>query len=220
MVLKLYTSAIATCGQRVAVILHEKQIPYELIEPNWVNKEHKSESWLKNHPFGQMPFIDDDGFVLFESRAIIRYIATKYASSGTPLLPGDTSDLKAMAILDQAISIETSNFDPHAGGIMKEKTFKKWAGQEADPIFVAKSEEGMVGKLDGFEKLLAKQKYMAGDSLTFVDFHYLPYGTGLEKLGYDYLTNESKYPNIARWWKEVSSRESWSAVKNSIPPSL
>ncbi|KIM22233.1 hypothetical protein M408DRAFT_333008 [Serendipita vermifera MAFF 305830] len=220
MVLKLNTAAMSTCGRRVAVVLHEKKVPYELIEPNWATMEHKSENWLKNQPFGQMPYIDDDGFILFESRAIIRYIATKYASSGTPLLPSDTSDLKAMAILDQAISIETSNFDPNAGGLMKEKVFKKMGGQEADPAFVAKYEEGMVGKLDGFEKLLSKQKYMAGDSLTFVDFYYLPYGAGLEQMGYDYLTNGSKHPNVARWWKEISSRDAWNAVKNGIPASL
>jgi len=58
MVLKLYTSAMATCGRRVAVILHEKNVPYELIEPNWAAKEHKSEAWTKNQPFGQMPYID------------------------------------------------------------------------------------------------------------------------------------------------------------------
>ncbi|KIM22231.1 hypothetical protein M408DRAFT_12133 [Serendipita vermifera MAFF 305830] len=207
MVLKLNTAVMTACGQRVAAILHEKEVPYELIEPDWANKELRSESWLEKHPFGQMPYIDDEGFILFESRAISRYIATKYASSGTPLLPSDTSDLKVMALLDQAISIETSNFDPHAGGLMMEKVFKGWGGKEADPILVAKYEEGMVGKLDGFEKLLAKQKYMAGDSLTFVDFFYLPYGTGLEKVGYDYLTNESKYPNITLTVKAIHGIE-------------
>ena len=58
MVLKLNTSSQSTCGRRVAVILHEKNIPYELIEPDYLAKEHKSEQWLKNQPFGQMPFID------------------------------------------------------------------------------------------------------------------------------------------------------------------
>jgi len=58
MVLKLYTSAMSTCGHRVAVILQEKNVPYELIQPNWAAKEHKSEAWTKNQPFGQMPYID------------------------------------------------------------------------------------------------------------------------------------------------------------------
>jgi Glutathione S-transferase, N-terminal domain len=58
MVLKLYTASLSTCGRRVAVILHEKKVPYELIQGNWAAKEHKSEAWTKNQPFGQMPYID------------------------------------------------------------------------------------------------------------------------------------------------------------------
>jgi glutathione S-transferase len=36
-------------------------------------------------------------------------------------------------------------------------------------------------------------------------------------LGYDYLVNEEKYPNLARWWKEISTRDSWKTVKDGIP---
>jgi len=56
--------------------------------------------------------------------------------------------------------------------------------------------------------------------VTFVDFFYLPYGTMLVNMGYDYLTNEGKYPNTARWWKEISTKDSWKAVKDGIPPTL
>jgi glutathione S-transferase len=124
MVLKLHTGGISSCGRRVAVILFEKQVPFQLIEPDFAAAEHKSPEWKANQPFGQMPYIDDDGFILFESRAIARYIATKYASSGTDLLP-DPNDLKAMALVDQGISIETSNFNPAAEGLFVEITMKK-----------------------------------------------------------------------------------------------
>jgi glutathione S-transferase len=125
MVLKLHTHNMASCGRRVAVILFEKQVPFQLIEPDSATGEIKTPEWRAKQPFGQMPYIDDDGFILFESRAIARYIATKYASSGTNLLP-DTNDVKAMALVDQGISIETSNFNPVAEGLLSEKVMKTY----------------------------------------------------------------------------------------------
>jgi glutathione S-transferase len=56
MVLKLHTNPQSTCGRRAAVILHEKQVPYELVEADW--SVIKTPEWLKNQPFGQVPYID------------------------------------------------------------------------------------------------------------------------------------------------------------------
>lgn len=123
MVLKLHGIAQSTCTRRVATILKEKNVPYELVPVDFAKGEHKSAEYLKKQPFGQVPYLDDDGFIVFESRAIGRYIAAKYRDQGTPLLP-DPSDLKATALFEQAASIETSDFDPYASGIAAEKVFK------------------------------------------------------------------------------------------------
>lgn len=123
MVLKLYGHPISTCTKRVAATLAEKQVPFELIPIDFAKGEHKSAAFIEKQPFGQVPYIDDDGFILFESRAIARYIAHKYKDQGTPLIP-DYSDVKAYAKFEQAASIEQSNFDPFASGIAHEKVFK------------------------------------------------------------------------------------------------
>ena len=123
MVLKLYGCTISTCTRRVATVLNEKNIPYELIPVQTSKNEQKVSSFLEKQPFGQIPYIDDDGFILFESRAIARYIALKYKDQGTPLTP-DPSDLKATAVFEQAASVEGSNFDVYAHGLAFEKVFK------------------------------------------------------------------------------------------------
>lgn len=67
-----------------------------------------------------MPLIEDGDVTLFESRAITRYIATMYSTSGTPLVP-DVGDIEANARLDQAIFCEFGNFNPSASGIAIQK---------------------------------------------------------------------------------------------------
>jgi glutathione S-transferase len=63
-----------------------------------------------------MPILEDGDFVLYESRAIARYLAS--LASALP------SDPKKLALLDQAISVEVSNFDSSASAIAYEKVFK------------------------------------------------------------------------------------------------
>ena len=65
---------------------------------------------------------DDDGFILFESRAIGHYIASKYADQGTPLIP---TDLKANALLHQAVSMEITSFNEYVEKIVAERVWKR-----------------------------------------------------------------------------------------------
>ena len=119
MVLKLYGNPHSTCTQRVLTVLHELAIPHELVVIDFAKGEHKAPAFLAVQPFGQVPYIDDDGFILYESRAIARYVAAKYRAQGTPLLP-DPADLQKTALFEQAVSIENSNFDAFASGLAYE----------------------------------------------------------------------------------------------------
>lgn len=64
---------------------------------------------------------DDDGFILFDSRAIIRYLAEKYPDQGTRLIP---QGLKERALFEQAAAIEMANFDAYAHPIVFEAVWK------------------------------------------------------------------------------------------------
>ena len=73
MVLKLYGNPHSTCTQRVLTVLHELAIPHELVVIDFAKGEHKAPAFLAVQPFGQVPYIDDDGFKLFESTPIARH---------------------------------------------------------------------------------------------------------------------------------------------------
>ncbi|KAI0263541.1 glutathione S-transferase-like protein [Gloeopeniophorella convolvens] len=209
MAFKLYGVGIFSCTRRVALIAKERGVPYELIPVGVKEGEHKSAAYLEHQPFGQVPYIlQEDGFELYESRAIGRYVAT--LGSGPELIP---SDPKARAKFEQAASIEYSQFDPAAGAIINERIFKPFWGKTPDQERLdSELVPSFEAKLDAYEAILSKQKYLAGDEVTLADLYHLPYGAQVFSLGYG---NLGKRPNVQRWWDDISSRPSWEAVKDS-----
>ncbi|KAH9913902.1 glutathione S-transferase C-terminal-like protein [Epithele typhae] len=202
MVLKLYGKPTSTCTNRVQTVLEELSVPYEFVAIDLTKGEHKAPDFTAVQPFGQVPYIDDDGFVLFESRAICRYLALKYGGVEKGLIPA-------------AASIELTNFD----------VFKAWVHLSAlrirarmfalrptDPEAVAKLTAMLDSKLVAYDVLLGRTKYLAGDEIMLPDLFHLPYGAMLKKRGID-LLESGKYPNVTRWWADVSSRPSWKKVK-------
>ncbi|TFK65104.1 glutathione S-transferase [Pluteus cervinus] len=207
MVLKVYGSTDSPCTQRLALICHEKRVPFELFVVDMKGGEHKSATYVEKQPFGQIPYIDDDGFILFESRAICRYICAKYPDQGTPLVPKDP---KALALMEQGASIESTNFDFNVSVIVGEK-FNPMRGFTTNEALVSERLALLTTRLAGYEAILGKQKYIAGDELTLVDLFHIPYGEFLLRLGVDILVNGS-FPNVSRWWKDISSRPTWKKV--------
>lgn len=60
---------------RVLVTILEKELPYELILVDITMGDQNSEDYKKMQPFGKVPVLDDNGFFMFESRAICKYLA-------------------------------------------------------------------------------------------------------------------------------------------------
>ncbi|KAF8494034.1 glutathione S-transferase [Gautieria morchelliformis] len=210
MVLKLYGSANSTCTKRVATVFHEKKVPFEFIEVDVMKGASKTPEYLARQPFGQVPYLDDDGFILYESRAICKYIDEKFPNQGTTLVPREA---KAKALFEQAASIESSNFDVYASPAVFEKVFKPYLNltpdQAAFDALIAKLD----AKLQAYDAILGKQKYLAGNELTMADLFHLPYGTLVGFAGSDVMTRK---PNVARWWKELQARPSWQAVQGGV----
>ncbi|KAF9475961.1 thioredoxin-like protein [Pholiota conissans] len=192
MVLKLYGHPLSTCTRRVAVVLHEKNVPFEFHSIDLAKGEHKSAEFLEKQPFGQVPYIDDDGFILYESRAIAYYVAKKWATQGTPLIP---TELQAEALFQQASSIELMNFNDYAEKAVAEMIFKPMYGIPSDKAVFDKLIATLTTKLGVYDKILSKQKYLAGNEITLADLYHLPYGYMLPKAGSNVIDTK---PNVKR----------------------
>ncbi|EJF59314.1 thioredoxin-like protein [Dichomitus squalens LYAD-421 SS1] len=218
MVVKIYGSPIAVCTKRVLVVAEELKVPYELICVDYKKGELKSPEYLAHHPFGQIPYIEDGGFELFESRAICRYLALKYGGVGK-LVPAQ-SDIEASAKFEQAVNVENNDFEPSALVIGIESVYKPLQGLQTDTAAIEEKRVVLEGKMDGYEALLSKTKFLAGEEISLADLFHLPLGSLLKVPGIDCLES-SRWPNVARrvdlitrvvWWKEISSRPTWEKV--------
>ncbi|KAJ7111211.1 glutathione S-transferase-like protein [Mycena epipterygia] len=190
-ILKLYGHTHAPCTRRVATVLHELKVPFELILVDLMKSEHKSAAYLEKQPFGQIPYIDDDGFILYETRAICRYIAAKHPESDLILVQA-----KANALFEQAAAVELTNFDPSASKIVAETYIKPMMmGVPPNAEAAAPLLEMLDKKLDVYDVILGKQRYFAGDSLTLADLFHIPYAPLLAVGGSDIMTQK---PNVAR----------------------
>ena len=126
MPIKLYGFPPSHATRRAALVFKELGVPYELITVDMLKDEHKTAAHLARQPFGQVPYTDDDGLVLFESRAIGRYLVAKYATGEKrKLLPAPADDFARYALFEQAASVETSDFDVYMNALSWEVIFKR-----------------------------------------------------------------------------------------------
>lgn len=204
MVLKLYGSAMSFA--RVLVTILEMDLPYEHIPIDIAKGDQKSEAYKKLQPFGKVPALEDDGFLIFESRAICKYLARRY-SSGMKLMPEGDND-KAYGLFEQACSVEQSYFAAASETIGTELVIKKVKGLgPPDEARVAQAEAGLDEVFAYYDKVLAKQNYLAGDELTLVDLFHLPNGSALKAFGYK--GTFEKYPYVDEWFTRLQQRETW-----------
>ncbi|KAF7296910.1 Glutathione S-transferase [Mycena indigotica] len=198
-------------GAVVAVVLAMKKIPYQFVLVDMAKKQHKSPEHKARHPFGQLPALDDDGFVIYETRAICKYLENKYPGQGVRLAP-PLSDIKGQAMYDQMLSVELCDFYRPMLRVAQEVIFKPMFGAETNQANLTDGVNDLGMKLDVYEGILAKQKYIAGNELSLVDLYHLIYAPGLAPAGVDIMTRAER-PHVARWWNELISTPTYVKLK-------
>ncbi|KAF1936659.1 glutathione S-transferase, partial [Clathrospora elynae] len=198
----LYGGRGSSNTDRVRLTLAEAGFTdYELVLINMAKGEQKSEENMKRHPWGKIPAITfPDGFTLYESRAICKYLARKYSM---PLLPSE-SDLEATALFDQAQSVEMNYFADPAGKIGFEKFAKKFMSLPPNEAVVAESLKATEAYFDVAERLLQHTDYMAGKDFTLTDIYYIPLIQRLFACGYGDIITSRKA--VGAWWDRCVNR--------------
>ena len=123
--------------------------------------------YLALNPNRKIPTLEDDGFVLWESNAILFYLAAKQHASG--LWP---SDLKGQADVLRWLSWESAHWDAESCGMVAyEKSSKTVLGLgPPDPGFIARGEQNFNRFAAVLDASLRGKTWLIGERLTIADF--------------------------------------------------
>ena len=189
--------------------LAEKGVAYDRVEVNPF--ADIPTEYLALHPFGRVPALVHDGFVLYETGAIIRYIDRAFP--GPRLQPDEP---RALARMDQLIGvIDSYGYWPMVRQVFSHRAFRSAIGRPVDEAEVA---QGLIGaaKVLAALEALASGPFLTGPELSLADLHVgamVAYFTlapeGAAMLG--------KHPRLAAWWGGLRQRASFAATDPGLP---
>lgn len=195
----------------VEITLKEKGLDYQLqaIKPG----EHKQPDYLARHPFGRIPAFEHDGFTIYETQAIIRYIDEVFATP--PLTPGNP---RARARMNQVIGIIEWYYFPKAGAPIGFNRIigPRLLGLPSDEEAIAEAMPMARTCFAEFDELLGDKPYLTGDSVSLADIMlgaqldlFMECPEGRELMG--------QTAHLSDWLKRMAERPSFAATQ---PPAM
>jgi len=155
----------------------------------------KSAAYLKLNPYSKVPTLEEDGFVLYESAAILQYLE---ATHPTPALV--PADARGRALVDMHLRLCYAHLGRYAGAILFPKRFLPPERWDTATMDAAKLETGKHFAI--VEGELGDRPYLVGDAFTLADIAYLPFLQFLSML------DDSPGPNVVAWAQRVLARPS------------
>ena len=208
MMVKVYGTPTSTAAVRVFLCLEEVGATYQLVPIDFASGEHKSPAHLARNPFGQVPAFEDGDLILFESRAIARYVLRKF-KSGTDLL--HEGNLTEAALVDVWMEVEAQQFDKVMTPIITQLVYVPvFFGGTTDEKIVAEYLEKLVKVLDVYEDRLSRSKFLAGDFISLADICHIPLIHHFMNTPHASVVNER--PHVKAWWESLTSRPSYKKI--------
>ncbi len=202
--LKIYGNRRSGNSNKVEYVAISLGMEYEYKEMDF-QKDLKTPWYLAIHPSGKVPSIDDDGFILFESGAIVRYLCDKKGSSLYP------KGLKERALVDQWTDFSVQHVGSSMSKVAFAKIFGPMMGKPIDEKGLAEGKELLDRYLPIVNNQLHKHPYLTGKELTLADlnlFASLEYADACE---YDL----SACPALNTWRMHLQSMDFFKKLKEN-----
>jgi GSH-dependent disulfide-bond oxidoreductase len=203
--IELFTAATPN-GWKISIALEELALPYTLRHLQLGKKEQKEEWYLKINPNGRIPAIidhDNDDFAVFESGAILVYLAEKTGR----LMPADPKERSRVL---QWLMFQMSGVGPMMG---QANVFYRYAPEKI-PYAIERYQREVRRLFEVLERQLGANEYVAGPDYSIAD---IAMWTWVATYGWAGVSEEG-LPQLRRWMELVGSRPAVQRGRN-IPPS-
>ncbi|MBC2773963.1 glutathione S-transferase family protein [Rhizobium sp. AQ_MP] len=205
----LYGADYSAYVRIVRLVLIEKGVDHRLQPIDIFSQDGVPGSYRDLHPFGKIPALDHDGFVLYETSAITRYVDEAF--DGPPLQP---TDVRRRAVMNQVIGIADSYLYPDlVWGIYVETVERAARGSPVDQERLAHAVSRASHDLGIVAGFVDESRWMAGPDISLADFHLAPMVGYLLKapVGPELL---AMHPRLAAWWHALCERASMVQLLN------
>lgn len=203
---KIHTIPGSPFARAVCATLAEKNATYRIAPIGM--ETMKTEAHLRVHPFGRMPAIDHDGFHLYETQAILRYVDRVLPTPAlTPL------DARLAADMDLVMKVcDWYLFHDVANVIAFQRVVgPKLMGLTPDEAAIAAAMPKAHVVMRELERLLGHQTYYCGDTVSLADLHLAPQMDFLSQTP-EWAAISLETPNIVAWLARMNLRPSMKAT--------
>jgi len=199
--MRLYYHPISTCSRRVLMAVHHLKIEVDLVLVNLYKGEQNSAEFLKLNPNQRVPVLETDGFVLWESYAIMQYLAD--TTSDQTIYPIDP---RARADVNRWLFWCGQYFMPGIAILNWENSIKSLAGiGSPDPIEVARGEQLLVDAAKIIDAHLSHREWICDTGLSLADFAVAAPLADQHRAKFPV----ADLPNLQRWFAQVQALDCW-----------
>lgn len=190
--MKLFTFTATPNNRKVVAFIKHYHLPVDLVEISFKKHEQKVEQFLAMNPMGRVPVLQDGGFCLWESNAILMYLCECF-----PDLDASSKTAQERADVNRWLHWQSSHFGPAIGAHRKEETDE--ARKEITPL------------LRVLDKQLVGHDFICG-KITPADFAIGAYAITRAAEHVDF----SNYSNIQVWREKIKALEGF--VSTQLKP--
>lgn len=202
--MEIFADPVTINCRKVLAGMKFLEVDYTLAPVSFMAGEHKAPDYLEVNPNGSLPAMRDGEFVLWESNAILQYVADK--QSKTDQYP---TDLKARADVNRWLLWESSAWMPTCYLYVVENCLKPLLGDSTDQQALANEAENFALRASVLDARLSSSKWLCGNAPTIAD---IAVAAPMHLHGPAGLPLDA-HPNLRRWMtEEVEQLPAWKAT--------